>query len=82
MVSGVWAQALKVPMFGGFPLGSPISKVTASKLLNLRNSSKGNPFVRVRLGGVPSTAEGREETKGRFCKRAVWRMCPRSGFWY
>ena len=23
----------------------------------------------------------REETKGQFCKRAVWRMCPLSGFW-
>ena len=53
-------QTVKVPMFGGFALVSPIEKATASKL-----SSKGPLLVRVRFGEVPSTVE--EVIRVRFC---------------
>ena len=42
---------MKVPIFGGFPVENPTNKATAPKLF------QGNFFVRVRFGGVPSTAE-------------------------
>ena len=45
-------QAVKVPIFGGFPVENPRRKQLH------QSSSKGNFFVRVRFGGVLSTVEG------------------------
>ena len=53
-------QVVKKPILGGFPLGNPTHKATASKIF------KGNLFVRVQLGGVPSATEKVSE-HGSFC---------------
>ena len=44
--------AVKVPIFGGFPVENPTNKKQPPQ-----SSSKGNFFVRVRFGGVPRLSE-------------------------
>ena len=52
-------QAVKVSIFSGLPLGTQLTRQPP------QSSSKGNLFVRVRLGGVPSTVE--KVIRVRFC---------------
>ena len=59
-------QAVKVPIFGGFPLESPTEKAKPPQ-----SSSKGNFFVRVRFGEVSSTVE--EVVRVRFCCLLSWK---------
>ena len=61
----VWFQAVKILIFGGFPVESPTNKATTS------SSSKGKAVVRVRFGGVPSTVE--EVVRVQFCCLLRWK---------
>ena len=59
----VWFQAVKMPIFGGFPLGGGTQLTRQLP----QSSSKRSFLVRVRFGGVPSTVE--EVVRVRFCLR-------------